>query len=390
MRLALFTDTLADINGVSRFIRNMAEQALETGRDLRVITSTRMKCPDLPNIHNFPPLAGARIPRYENLEVVLPPARRMARFLAACRPDAVHISTPGPVGLVGRFAARRRGLPMLGVYHTDFPAYIDHLFDDPALTWASRRAMGAFYRGFDRIFTRSREYMESLTGLGIAGGILAPLTPGVDTRLFHPRFRDLGLWARLAPGSGAGRLRILSVGRVSVEKNLPFLAAVWPRAHERLVAAGVEAELVIVGDGPYRAELERRLAGRSARFLGFRHGGELSAIYASCDLFVFPSTTDTLGQVAMESQASGLPVLVSDRGGPKEVVRDGRTGHILSAADPGAWVEAIVRLATDRTGRERMGAAAHGAMQAHLIRRSFEHFWAAHEEIARGRGAPGG
>jgi len=114
-------------------------------------------------------------------------------------------------------------------------------------------------------------------------------------------------------------------------------------------------------------------------FLGFRHGEELSALYASSDLFVFPSVTDTLGQVVMESQASGLPVLVSDVGGPKEVVEEGRTGFVLPADKPELWAEHIVSLAMDAAKRRAMGDAAHEAMQRLSIERSFEHFWSVHE-----------
>lgn len=129
--------------------------------------------------------------------------------------------------------------------------------------------------------------------------------------------------------------------------------------------------------------MERELEGRGTRFLGFRHGDELSAIYASSDLFVFPSTTDTLGQVVMESQASGLPVLVTEQGGPKEVVREGQTGHILGGKDAAAWVEAISRLCAEADRRRAMGRRAHEAMQGLSLAGCFESFWAEHEAVWR-------
>src|SRR5262245_28747505 len=126
-RILLFTDTLGDVNGVSRFIRNIAEQALATGRDLRVLTSTSFEVPVRENIINFKPVAATKMPRYENLEVAIPPLFKIAAYARAARPDAIHISTPGPVGLAGWLIARRLRKPMLGVYHTDFPAYVERL-----------------------------------------------------------------------------------------------------------------------------------------------------------------------------------------------------------------------------------------------------------------------
>ncbi len=399
MRVCLFTDTLGDVNGVSRFIQNTARQARESGRDLTVLTSTRFPVPDWPNIRNFPPLIAGKMPRYENLELVLPPVLAMLREVDGLRPDVIHISTPGPVGTVGLIAARMLGCPILGVYHTDFPAYIDHLFDDGAFTWLTRAGMRFFYASFSRIFARSEDYRQSLVGLGIPRERLLALHPGIDTDAFHARHRDTAVWRQLltheentedAEGRGGMRrgkaepVNVLSVGRVSVEKNLPLLARVWKRVHAECAARGLAARLIVVGDGPYRLLMERELAGCNAVFLGFRHGRELSTIYASGDLFVFPSTTDTLGQVVMEAQSSGLPVIVSDKGGPKEVVRDSRsdgiaTGYVLDSEDPALWVRTIVNLIADEPRRRAMGAAAHGAMQKLSFRASFEHFWAEHE-----------
>jgi glycosyltransferase involved in cell wall biosynthesis len=385
LRVALFTDTLGDVNGVSRFVQNIAACAERSGRSLHVVTCTRKPCPAGAGITNFRPRIALPMPGYPDLDVVLPPARAMLAHGAGLRPHAVHVSTPGPVGVLGLMTARRLGVPVLGEYHTDFPAYVSRLFDDAAMTRGARVAMGLFYRRFARVFTRSEDYRAAVVRLGVAESRLRTLVPGVDTDLFHPRHADPGIWTRLAPG-GAG-VKVLYVGRLSVEKGLPFLARVWPLVRSRSAAAGIAAELIVVGDGPYRGPMEDALGGHGARFLGFRFGGELSALYASSDLLVFPSVTDTLGQVVMESQATGLPVLVSDVGGPKEVVAPGRTGYVLPAGDAGAWAAAIVDLCRDATRRRAMGAGAHRAMQSLSISRSFENFWGVHEEARRGADA---
>jgi glycosyltransferase involved in cell wall biosynthesis len=425
MNLLLFTDTLGDVNGVSRFIRNVADLALTTNRQLTVFCSTRFDVPHQSNIRNFAPIFAPQMPGYENLELAIPPARAMLREARRLKPDMIHVSTPGPVGCIGFLAAKLLKVPLAGVYHTDFPAYVENLFRDPSLTWLCESFMRAFYRRFRIIFTRSIDYAHSLERLGIQPDRLVPLRAGIRVEDFRPELRDLGVWGRVptferAPISaglwppqsgvtpdvsciaavppdaasqatrnpGQGRvptttspIRLLYVGRVSIEKNLPLLSKVWSKADALLREKNKSAELIIIGDGPYRAEMESNLAasGARARFLGFRYGPELATFYASSDLFVFPSITDTLGQVVMESQSAGLPVLVTDQGGPKEVVKHGETGLVLRHTHPDEWVDAIVRLVSDADTRARMGRAAHDFMQRFSIRASFDHYWETHE-----------
>jgi len=392
MRLLLFTDTLNDVNGVSRFIRGVGDQASQTGRELHILTSTRLPAPaggERAFIHNVEPLFAAPMPGYPQLELALPRWGAMMRAAARLAPDVVHVSTPGPVGTAGRRFALRNGLPLVGTYHTDFPAYIDHLFDEPVFTWLCRAQMSWFYRGFTRVFTRSAEYAAAMEGIGIGRERIERLVPGIDTGAFDVRFRDEGgeIWRHLATkGVREGSVKALYVGRVSVEKNLPMLAKVWREARSACSRAGVDVQLLVVGDGPYRAAMETELRGTGAVFLGFRHGEELSTIYASSDLFVFPSTTDTLGQVVMESQCAGLPVIVTDVGGPAGVVDDGVSGFVLGAGGGAVarWAECIERLARDAGLRSRMGAAGRAKMAPMTIRRSFEHFWSVHERAVEG------
>lgn len=382
-RVLLFTDTLGDVNGVSRFIRDAADNALHSGKDLTVVTSTRFELPEQANILNFDPVLAMKMPRYENLELVHPPRGKMLDFAIRHRPTAIHVSTPGPVGMLGRLAARRLRVPLLGTYHTDFPAYIEHLFQLEALTWTCREVMAWFYRPFDVVFTRSAEYREAVRSLGVKEGRLETLRPGIRTSRFGPERKGAAVWESLTPeDASADVVRFLSVGRVSVEKNLPFLVGVWRRANAVLEKEGVAASLVVVGDGPYLQTMRSELHGTRARFLGFRHGEELSRIYASSDAFLFPSTTDTLGQVVLESQCSGLPVLVTDQGGPKGVVRDGTTGHVLSADEPSKWVEKILTLAKDGARRRAMGKAAHEYAASMTIEQSIDHFWDVHVRAA--------
>ena len=160
-----------------------------------------------------------------------------------------------------------------------------------------------------------------------------------------------------------------------------MLVDVWKATRRRLMDLGVNADFVVIGDGPYRERLEASLRGEDAWFLGFRHGEELARLYSSSDMFVFPSVTDTLGQVVMEAQISGLPAIVTDEGGPCEIVEDGVTGRVIPADDTGAWVNAIVDLVTNEKKRLAMGAAALEGMAGKDINDAFEHFWNEHVRI---------
>lgn len=383
LRVMKFTDTLADVNGVCRFIQNAARRAHDTGRDLTVVTSTRFEIPvkDLPNIVNFDPVFATKMPKYENLELALPPILKMLRFADQKRPDVIHLSTPGPVGCVGMLAAKLLRVPVVGVYHTDFPAYVDRLFDDRAATATCEKAMSVFYKPFKAVFTRSADYADSLRTLGLRDDQIVRLRAGYDDRHFSPAYRDPSIWS--AHGLERDSVKVLFCGRVSVEKSLPLLTEIWPGVRRAAGERGVRTELVIIGDGPYRATMQRELRGQHAHFLGFRHGAELSALYASCDLFAFPSTTDTLGQVVMESQASGMPVLVTDVGGPQEVVDHGVTGLVLPAGDKARWTEALVRLICDPQSRARMGSEACAFMKPRTFAASFDHYWEVHERAAK-------
>ncbi len=390
--IVLFTDTLGDVNGVSRFIQNIAHVAHarkgEGGFPLHVIASTRFPTPDLPNVHNLTPRFARAMPRYPQLELAWPPRRAMHALAASLNPSIVHVSTPGPVGLAGRAFAKKRGLPIAGVYHTDFPAYIDDLFRMRPCTWACRRSMRWFYKPFSLVFTRSQEYARAVEAIGVPIARQAHLQPGIDLTLFNQSRRREGVWAEVGLAGLASQsvVKVLYVGRVSVEKNLPLLTQAWTLARAQCVARGVDARLVVVGDGPYRSTMESAIApaepssanapagAHGAHFLGFRHAEQLASLYASSDLFVFPSITDTLGQAVMEAQASGLPAIVSDIGGPKEIVRDGATGLIVNTQTSEAWADAVASLACDADARQRLGHAASETMRGSCIEKSFDDF----------------
>ncbi len=383
LKVALFTDTFDEVNGVARFVRDMGGQAATAGgggRSLTVATCGATVVEARAWRRNFQPMLSMPMPLYPELSLHLPPVLEILEWADREQFDAVHCSTPGPMGLVGWLVSKMLRVPMLGTYHTDFPAYLRELAKDHRMEAGTAAYMRWFYGQTTRTLTRSRVYVPRLHELGIAEHKVSGIVPAVNTETFSPRHRDMGIWSRL--GVRESR-RVLYVGRVSEEKNLGLLADAW-----RWVAGRVpDAALVVVGDGPYLAEMRKRLEGTPAYFLGRQNDAQLGPLYASADLFAFPSRTDTLGQVVLEALASGLPAVVSDTGGPSEIVEDDETGLVLpaaSAADCNVWAEALARLLEDAGARQRMARTAEGGRRRYTLGHSFESFWSVHERAAAG------
>ena len=204
-----------------------------------------------------------------------------------------------------------------------------------------------FYGQLDTVFVNSEEYKQSWIKRGFDPAKLKILPRGLDTELFHPGRRDSAFFEKF--GASNGELRLLYVGRISREKDLDLLAD----AYRRLRKEGLPVRLFVVGHGPYSEALAKSLP--DAFFTGYLRGTELATAYASADIFVFPSTTDTFGNVILEAQASGLPVVVSDSGGPKELVAHKANGLITRSHNVEDFTDAIRALVTDQTLREAHG-----------------------------------
>ncbi len=379
LKVGLFTDTFDDINGVSRFIRDMGRLAHASGRELVVHTSTpasQVKFDDVqaPFRRNFEPLVSRPMPYYADISVNLPPVLEVLEWADRQQFDVIHVSTPGPMGLLGLLAAKMLRVPVLATYHTDFPAYIERLTGDHRLANGTTQYMRWFYSIPEAVFSRSGSYRFNLVDLGVKEERLRTIRAGIDLEKFNPsradpsRLRGVGVDARKTPAV------LLYAGRVSVEKSLPMLV----RAFKQLSTRRRDVCLVVAGDGPYRQEMQEELAGLPAYFPGYCDDATLAALYAGAWLFTFPSRTDTLGQVVMEAQACGLPCVISPDGGPKETVVDGQTGLIIASTEPTDWCDAIDGLLDDvaRLARMRSASAARGARFG--ISRSFDTFWREH------------
>jgi glycosyltransferase involved in cell wall biosynthesis len=377
MKLGVFTDTFDEVNGVGRFIQDMSRMAQQSGRTLVVHTSTENPSVVCPARKNFKPLLSRPMPFYADQPLTIPPLAEVLEWADRQQFDAIHVHTPGPMGLCGWLVAKMLRIPLLGTYHTDFPGYVHNLTGDFRVTTATIAYMKWFYGQTQMTLSRSREYRGKLRELGFTEEKLAMTLPGVDNEKFNPQARDTEVWNRHGVKETH---KLFYAGRISVEKNLPFLADAFKRVCENRN----DAALVIAGDGPYTAAMKKSLAGLPVYFLGMQNDQTLPGLYASSDLFVFPSETDTLGQVVIESQASGLPVLVSNQGGPQEVMDDGITGLVLPADNVDRWVDAICGLLNDDQKRQRMGRTAAQRMSRFSLGKTFEAFWGEHLRTAGG------
>jgi len=368
---AWFTDTLEDVNGVATTIRKMTAAGAVSGKELIVVTSRgQLQICDIP-IKNFPPIGEFELPEYELQKLSFPPILQMLDYIQRERFTEIIISTPGPVGLTALLAAKMLNLQTSGIYHTDFPQYIRILTEDSFLESMAWGYMHWFYGQLDTVFINSEEYRQSWIKHGLDPSKLKIFPRGLDTELFHPARRNPAFFEKF--GACNGEVRLLYVGRISREKDLNLLAA----AYRRLRDEGLPVQLFVVGHGPYSETFAKSLP--EAFFTGYLTGSELATAYASADIFVFPSTTDTFGNVILEAQACGVPVVVSDSGGPKELVEDKANGLITKSRDLEDLTSAIRTLVTNPALRERMGKSARDSVIDRSWPSAFNKFWTATE-----------
>lgn len=342
MRIAILTEVFPPkIDGITNRLRHTLACLVGEGHEVLVIAPE--SAGDLPGV-TVVRVPALPFPGYPGLEAGLPHPR-IAWQLARFRPDVVHAVGPACLGLWGILAARALRIPLVASYHTDFPRYVAgyglRLIEGGVWPLIRRVHNAAHVNLCPSSATRAELRAHGVERVGIWRG-------GVDTEHFHPRRRSLAMRDRLSEGRPDAPL-LLYAGRLAPEKNLELLA--W------VLDANPGARLALVGDGPARMRLERVFRGTHTHFAGFLHGAELAAAFASADVFVMPSRTETLGFVVLEAMASGVPVVAADAGGIPDLVRDEENGLLFDPEGPcgrGAAADAVARLLESRGLRAQL------------------------------------
>jgi glycosyltransferase involved in cell wall biosynthesis len=368
IKVAHFTDTFHEVNGVARTLQQQVRIALKTNKNLTLITCDAAEHHACAGVHNFRPIGVYELPEYPEQKLHFPPFLEMLNYCYEEGFTHIHSATPGPIGIAALAIARILKLPFYGTYHTALPQYAQYLTNDHAIEDLVWKYTIWYYDQTDLVFVPSNSTANELIEKGISPQKIQLFPRGIDIQRFHPSKRNGYLEDRHRIRSGA---KLLYVGRISKEKNLQHLEGVF----KELVRAHPDIHLVLVGDGPYMNEMRESMRGLPCTFTGYLEGEDLAAVYASSDLFVFPSTTDTFGNVVLEAQASGIPVIVTDLGGPQENVIPGKTGLVVDHRDSGAFLDAIELLLRDPGRMRQMGRAARQYMEDRSFESAFNKTW---------------
>jgi glycosyltransferase involved in cell wall biosynthesis len=350
MRIACVTETYPpEVNGVSLTVARMVEGLHRRNHDVQLVRPRQAAQESAESADRFQEvlLKGLPIPRYPSLRMGVPSKRTLIQLWTHHRPDVVHIATEGPLGWSALQAALQLKLPVCSDFRTNFHTYSQHY----GVGWLYKPIM-AYLRKFHNRTLCTMVPTEALRReLAQAGFLnLAVVTRGVDTVQFGPAHRSEAL--RKSWGADPDTLVVSCVGRLAREKNLDVLLS----AFEAIVRERPPARLLVVGTGPLRGELEARCP--QAIFAGQRTGDDLAAHYASSDLFLFPSLSETFGNVTTEALASGLPIVAFDYAAAAQVIAADEQGVRVPFADREAFVRAAVDLALDGPRRGRLGRAA--------------------------------
>lgn len=352
MRITFVTETWppqvnGEVNGVALTVRSLAEGLAARGFEVEVV---RPGAEGRDGKLGLVSARGVAMPRYPSMQFGLPAGNALRRRWIAHRPHAVYIATEGPLGTSAMRTANALGIPVVTGFHTRFHDYAAH-YGVGLLAPLVRKHLLGFHRRAHMTLVPTRVLQAELTDAGIDH--VQKLRRGVDTRLFSPERRDLAL--RRSWGVHDDSPVLLCVGRIAAEKNLGLAMQAFRAVHARIPGA----RIVMVGDGPQREALAA--AYPDAQFVGTKHDTELAAHYASADLFVFPSLSETFGNVVLEAMASGLAVVAFDQAAAQEHVANGISGWVVPAADSRGFITSTYQLGLAPETRRILGVNARRA-----------------------------
>jgi len=350
LRVAVVTETYPpEINGVALTLQRVVEGLRERGHQVQLVRP-RQASEAPAGASGDVLMRGMAIPRYPHLQLGLPSRRQLEPLWTIKRPDLVHIATEGPLGWSALRVARKLRIPVTSDFRTNFHAYSSHY----GMGWLSKPIMAYLRRFHNQTLSTMVPTRGLADRLGAAGfERLEVVARGVDTTVFDPALRSEAL--RASWGAGPDTPVLLCVGRLAKEKSLPLLLRAYAQA--RLLRPGLK--LVLVGDGPMRAELQALAP--DAIFTGTLARPALAQHYASADIFGFPSQTETFGNVVLEAMASGLGVVAFDYAAASENIQAGRNGLLAPMNDDEAFVRQLVELVQDDALLQRLRTASRDA-----------------------------
>ncbi|GGA89534.1 glycosyltransferase family 4 protein [Ornithinibacillus halotolerans] len=344
MKIAIFTDTFApDVNGVAKTLKRFTNYLEQKGHEYRVYAPTSSIGSLYSNdVHRFKSLPFFL---YPECRLALPNMLQVKEELIQFQPDMIHVATPFNVGLCGLHYAKKLNIPLVGSYHTDFDKYLEY-YDLQFLTKILWRYMRWFHRPMQKIFVPSIDTKEHLSRRGFTKLDIWPR--GIDCSLFHPNYNK-----QLVRDTYHIKedYILLYVGRLAPEKDVLLLPEIHAQLPERMKS---QVHWLVVGEGPEQEKL-RKKAPKQMTFTGFLTGTELAHVYVAADLFVFPSPTETFGNVVLESLASSTPAICANSGGVRTIVIDQETGILCEKNNSTDFAKAIESLITNEVKRKQMG-----------------------------------
>ncbi|XP_039019478.1 sulfoquinovosyl transferase SQD2-like [Hibiscus syriacus] len=357
-RVVLFVEPspFSYVSGYKNRFQNFIRYLREMGDEVLVVTTHE----GVPQEFYGAQLIGSRsfpCPCYQNVPLSLALSPRIISAVSQFKPDIIHASSPGIMVFGALAIAKLLSVPIVMSYHTHVPVYIPRY----TFSWLVKPmwwVLKFLHREADLTLVPSAAIARDLQAEKVtAANRIRLWNKGVDSESFHPRYRSHKMRLRLSNGEPEKPL-IIHVGRIGVEKSLDFLKSVMDRLPE--------ARIAFIGDGPYREELEKLFSGMPAVFTGMLQGEELSQAYASGDVFVMPSESETLGQVVSEAMSSGLPVVGARAGGVPEIIpadQEGKTGFLFTPGDINDCMSKLVPLLQNKELRETIGQAAREEME---------------------------
>ncbi len=329
-RTLWFTDTITDLNGVAVTILKVLDKVKDYDINAKIVHSESAvgesdHLMQLETIHKF------SLPYYSTISINIPSSLKAIKKIYEFKPDNIIVSTPGPVGLIALLAGKLFNIPVTGVYHTDFRNQAYAMYPDENLATLIENYCLWFYRNLDFIRVPSIAYMDVLEDCGLDRTKMDLFPRGLDFNTFYPRkHSDIFLQNKYNVKPG---FYFIYTGRVSKDKSLDVIL----KAFEELAEKYSDIYMFIVGDGPDKEEYEKTFCHDRIIYTGRVERDYLIDYYSGSDLFLFPSETDTFGMSLLEAQACGLPALVSNVGGPKEVIINNETGYIIKESDSDVW-----------------------------------------------------